>query len=44
MANTFIDMSHPAEAQTTPVFMLLVECGGRAPYWVANAFAGALER
>jgi hypothetical protein len=44
MTTTFIDMSHPAEAQTTPVLTLLVACGGRAPYWVANAFAGASER
>jgi hypothetical protein len=43
MTTNFIDMSHPAEAQTPPVFMLLVACGGRAPYW-ANAFAGAPER
>jgi len=41
---TFIDMSHPAEAHIKPVLELLVACGGRAPYWVANAFAGASER
>jgi hypothetical protein len=44
MTTTLIHMSHPAEAHATPVFTLLVECGGRAPNWVANAFAGALER
>lgn len=44
MTMTFIDMSHPAEAQTTPVLTLLVACGGRAPYWAADAFAGAFER
>jgi hypothetical protein len=44
MTKNFIDMSHPVEAQPTPVSTLLVVCGGRAPYWVANAFAGAPER
>jgi hypothetical protein len=44
MTTTLIHMSHPAEAQTTPVLTLLVACGGRAPSWVANAFAGAFER
>jgi hypothetical protein len=44
MTTIFIDMSHPAEAQTTPVLMLLVACGGRARSWAANAFAGAFER
>jgi hypothetical protein len=44
MTSNFIDMSHPVEAQATPVFALLVACDGRAPYWAANAFAGALER
>jgi hypothetical protein len=44
MMTTYSDMSHPAEAQITPVLTLLVACGGRAPYWVANAFAGASER
>jgi hypothetical protein len=44
MTTISIDTSHPAEAQTTPVFTLLVACDGRAPSWVASAFAGALER
>jgi hypothetical protein len=44
MTTTLIRMSHPAEAPAAPAFTLLVECGGRAPYWVANAFAGAFER
>jgi hypothetical protein len=44
MTTTFIDMSHRVEAQTTPVFTHLVACDGRAPSWVASAFAGALER
>jgi hypothetical protein len=44
MTTNFIDMSHPAEAQFTPVLALIVVCGGRAPYWAANAFAGASER
>jgi hypothetical protein len=43
MTTNFIDMSHPAEPQATPVFVLLVACDGRAPYWAADAF-GASER
>lgn len=44
MTRNFIDMSHSVGAQLAPVFMLLVPCDGRAPYWAANAFAGAPER
>ena len=44
MTTNFIDMSHPAQAQATPVFALLVVCGGRALDWAAFAFAGAPER